>query len=198
MTVQRNPIHSQSARFLAGGAKRVRGTVMLFPGEVAAVANPAEWLSYALTGIYLTIALLLFHTMGYLGIAIGSLVAWGAGHVIIRTRAIRKAAAGGGVTVIPLDLITSIWTRRLTGIAGRLGCRSLLVATADGAEHEFRGKMGGWPSYLTGALTARGREVRATPEGVVIIMAGGAGGSNASVQKLGHSSLGGGERPLPL
>lgn len=170
MTVKRNPIHSQSARFLTGGTKRVRGTLMLFPGEVAAVANPAESLSYALTGIYLTIALLLFHTMGYLGIAIGSLVAWGAGQVIIRTRAIRKAAAGGGgVTVIPLDLITSIWTRRLTGIAGRLGCRSLLVATADGAEHEFRGKMGGWPSYLTGALTARGREVRATPEGVVIM-----------------------------
>lgn len=169
MTVKRNPIHSQSARFLTGGAKRVRGTLVLFPDELAAVANPAESLSYALTGIYLTIALLLFHTMGYLGVAIGSLVAWGAGQVIIRTRAIRKAASGGGMTVIPLDLITSIWTRRLTGIAGWLGGRRLLVATADGAEHEFRGKMGGWPSYLTGALTARGRAVRATPEGVVVM-----------------------------
>ncbi len=170
MTVMGNPIHSQSARFLGGGAKRARGILMLFPGEVAAVANPAEWLAYALTPIYLAIALPLFHAIGYLGIAIGSLAAWGAGHVIIRRRAIKKAAAGGGgVTVIPLDLITGIGTRRLTGIAGQLGCRSLLVATADGAEHEFRGKMGGWPSYLTGALTARGREVHATPEGVVVM-----------------------------
>jgi hypothetical protein len=170
MPVKRSPIHSQSARFLAGEAKRVRGTLVLFPGEVAAVTNPAESLAYALTGIYLAIALLLFQTMGYLGCAIGSLVAWGAAEVIIRTRAIRKAAVGGdGVTVIPLDLITGIGTRRLTGIAGRLGRRSLLVATADGAEHEFRGKMGGWPSYLTGALIARGREVRATPEGVVVM-----------------------------
>ena len=65
------------------------------------------------------------------------------GGAIAKGKAARQvAAAGGNVTVIQLDSITSLETRKATGISGWLGGRSLLVTTADGAAYGFSVKLG--------------------------------------------------------
>lgn len=78
------------------------------------------------------------------------------------------AAGGDKVTVIPLDAITSLQTRKSKGwLAGQ----HLIVTTADGAEYGFGVKLDKWSADLTNALTARGREVRSTPQGMAVIPA---------------------------
>jgi len=47
-------------------------------------------------------------------------------------------------------------------------CRTLVVTTADGTEYGFGGKVDNWQTYLTGALAARGRDVRGTVDGITI------------------------------
>src|SRR6266567_3971883 len=103
MTDSRIPIHSQAASFLAGGASRGRGMVLLYPDKLAAVVTPTDTWGYLVgPAIYVAVTLPLFHTIGWLGIAAGSVIGGGAGNFINKRRAVRKAAAGGdGVTVIP-------------------------------------------------------------------------------------------------
>lgn len=94
---------------------------------------------------------------GVIGAGIGKLLA------------VRKVAAGGeGVTVIPLDVITSLRLRKSADIRGWLSGQALLVTTADGAEYEFRGWMNGWQADLATALTVSGREIRVTPESIMV------------------------------
>lgn len=91
------------------------------------------------------------------------------GEGIAKRRAARKVAAGtDGMTVIPLDLITSLQIGKSSGIRGWVAGQNLLVTTADGSEYEFRGKLDGWQADLAGALTARGRDVQVTPQGITV------------------------------
>lgn len=94
---------------------------------------------------------------------------WMIAAVIARRQAAGKAAAAGdGVTVIPLDLITGLKARKSTGIGGWLGGQSLVVTTAGGAEYRFGVKLNSWSADLGSALTARGRRVFTTPKGMVV------------------------------
>lgn len=98
------------------------------------------------------------------------------GGAIAKRKAVEEVAAGGdNVTVIPLDSVTSLKTRKSRGISDRLGGRNLLVTTAEGAAYSFGVKPDRWSAELASALTARGREVRTTPEGMVVTPAPGAG-----------------------
>jgi hypothetical protein len=100
----------------------------------------------------------------------GSLI----GGAIARSRVAGKvAAAGGDVTVIPLDSITGIETRKSSG---RLGRQSLFVKTAGGADYGFSVKPDRWSTDLASALTARGCVVHATPQGVAVTPAASAWG----------------------
>jgi hypothetical protein len=120
--------------------------------------------------IFLAITIPLFHTIGWLGVAVGSVIGGQTGEAINKRRAIKKVTAGGdGVTVIPLDLITGVQTRKPAGLAGRWGTRILVVTTADGAEHEFRGMTEKWQGHLARALTARGREVYTVQDAITVM-----------------------------
>jgi hypothetical protein len=165
------PIQSQSARFRLGGTGRGQGFVLLYPDKLTAVSSPAE-----LWGIFLgplvlaAIAHPLFRGLGALGAVIGVLVGRWIGAGIGKRLAVRKVADGEGVTVIPLDVITSLRLRRSAGISGWLGGQALLVTTADGAEYEFRGLLKGWQADLATALTVRGHQILITPEGITVIV----------------------------
>jgi hypothetical protein len=88
------------------------------------------------------------------------------GGAIAKSQAAAKVAAGDdNVTAIPLDSITGLQTRKSKGWLGR---RYLIVTTADGAQYGFSVKLDQWSGDLTNALTARGREVRPTPEGIAV------------------------------
>jgi hypothetical protein len=105
------------------------------------------------------------------------LIGWGGGYVIggaiARSQAAAKVAAGGdNVTVIPLDSITSIQTRKSRGW---LGGQHLIVTTADGAEYGFGVKLDRWSTDLINALRALGREARTTPQGMAVTPARDAG-----------------------
>jgi hypothetical protein len=171
MTDSGTPIQSQTARFLVGGAKRGEGYLLLYPDNLTAVISSVETWGYLVVPlIFLAITIPLFHTIGWLGVAVGSVIGRQAGEAINKRRAIKKVTAGGdGVTVIPLDLLTGVQTRKPEGLAGRWGARILVVTTADRAEYEFRGTMEKWQGYLAGALTARGREVYAVHDAITVM-----------------------------
>ena len=169
MNDSRNPIQSQPAGFVTNGARRGQGIVLLYPDKLAAAITWAQALGYIAGPIALVAITHPFvHDIGALAALIGVLAGGWAGEAIDKRSAARKVAAGrGGVTVIPFDLIASLQTRKSAGL-GRLGTRTLLVATVDGTEYGFRGKTDRLQAALTGALAARGSEVRVTPEGITI------------------------------
>ncbi len=74
----------------------------------------------------------------------------------------------GGRGDDPLDTIVSLRTDRSAGLAGWFVTESLVVTTADGTEHEFRGRTGYVQAGLASALAELGREVRATPLGLTV------------------------------
>ena len=164
------PIQSQSARFVVGGAKQGQGFLLLYPDNLTAVNSPVDTWGY-LVGplIFLAFSVPLFHTIGWGGIAAGSAIGGGIGNLLNRRRAVRKATAGGdGVTVIPLDLITGVRSRKPEGRSGWWGIRILVVTTADGIEYEFRGTLDKWQAHLARALTERGREVYEMPGAITV------------------------------
>jgi len=159
------PIQSQSARFLVGDAKQRWGYVLLHPDQLTTVVSPVDIVGY-LGGpmVFVGSAVPLFHLIGWLGVVIGALMGRQSADAYNKLQAIRRAAAeGGGVTVIPLDLITGARTTKSQGFGSFWELQTLVVTTADGTEYGFRGKMSNWQTYLASALAARGREVRATP-----------------------------------
>jgi hypothetical protein len=171
MKVSRIPIHAQAARFLVGGARRRRVFVLLYPDSLTAVVSPADPVGY-LGGpmVFAGFGVPLYHMIGWLGVVVGALMGAYAGDSYNTLRATRDAPAGGdGVTVIPLDSITGVWTTTSEGIGGWWGFGTLVVTTADGAEYGFRGKMSNWQSYLTSALALRGRAVRGTNGGISVM-----------------------------
>jgi hypothetical protein len=171
MTGSEIPLRMQTARLLGVTASRREGTLLLYPDKLAHVSSPAfRWgtsagfvtvfiVSFALTGT----------GPGALGALIGGVAGWMIGAAIAKSQAPGKVAAGGdGVTVIPLDSITSLQTCKSTGVGGWLRRQSLLVTTATGVEYRFGAKLAGWSADLASALTARGSGVSTTPQGITV------------------------------
>jgi hypothetical protein len=114
---QRDPDPEPDGRFLVGDAKRGRATYSSTPDNLTTVISPIETWGY-LVGLLIFVAIIvpLFHTIAWLGVAVGSVIGRQAGETINKMRAIKKVTAGGdGVTVIPLDLITGVQTRKPGG-----------------------------------------------------------------------------------
>jgi hypothetical protein len=100
-----------------------------------------------------------------IGVVIGGLAGGWIGERADRRRAARRVAGGGGgVTVIPLDSITSVQA----GPGGLLGGRGLVVTAQDHTEYRFYGRLDTWLGDLAAALTVRGRPVRVTPGRITV------------------------------
>ncbi len=171
MTDNQAPLRKQPARLFGVSARRGQGTLLLYSDKLAhARSQAAGWAGGIGFAVVAVASFALAHGgPGALGGAIGAGGGWMIGAAIAKSQAAGKVAAGGdGVTVIPLDSIASLQTVKSTGIGGLLGGRSLLVTTADGAEHRFGVKLGKWSADLASALAARRREVRTTPQGMAI------------------------------
>jgi hypothetical protein len=164
------PIMSQSARFRVGGTGRGQGIVLLYPDKLAAVNSSAEVCGTVLGIVVLTASShFLFHDFYGLASAAGAMAGgWFGQGVGKRLAADRAGADRDGVRLIPLDSITSVRFRNVAGIRAWLLGRVLIVTTADGTEHQFRGRLAGWQAALTGALTMRGCDVQDTPQGITV------------------------------
>ena len=176
MTYSGTPIQGQSAGLLASGARRGPGVVLLYRDKLAVVST-ADILGYLIgPAFFAGMSVPFYHRIGWFGVFLAALMGRGVGETLNKRRAARKVAAGrDGVTVIPLDVIISMRTRKSTGIGGWFRRQTLLVTTADGAEYGFCGITAGWQTDLTDALTARGREVRATSAGTMVMPQAAAG-----------------------
>jgi hypothetical protein len=92
------------------------------------------------------------------------------GNAITKRQAPKKAATGGeGVTVIPLEALTSVEEHKV----GRARGWRLLVSTSSATVHTFRVKPGQWPADLANALAGAGRSIEATPSGIAVKSASG-------------------------
>jgi hypothetical protein len=172
MTDRKMPIRSQSATFFVNGSKRGEGVLLLYPDELIAVNTRSigTWVYVLVPAAYLAVWFFLFHTIGWAFVSIWYVAGWWAWQALAKRRAARKAAAGGdGVTVIPLDQVTSVRSRKPRMAAGWLGIRSLTVTTADGTEYKFDGLMEQWHAHLVTALTARGREIHVESETITVM-----------------------------
>jgi hypothetical protein len=89
--------------------------------------------------------------------------AYAATTINARTQALQAFAAGG-----QLDSITSLARTNSAGIGGRLGGRSLLITTADGAAYGFSVKLDECWAHLAAAVAVRGRQIRATGDGAEV------------------------------
>ena len=172
MTDSETPVRRQTTRLLAGGKTRGYGTLLLYPDKLAAVSSAAVRIGITVGIIMVFIPTLLIPPHTGPG-ALGALIGWAGGYLIggaiARSQAAAKVAAGGGdVTVIPLDSITSLEMRKSKSWLGR---QHLVVTTAGGAQYRFSLKLERWSADLANALTARGREVRTTPQGMTVTLA---------------------------
>jgi len=176
MTDSGTPIRSNPARFRVGGTGRGQGIVVLYPDKLAAVSSSARLWGAVIGPIALAaVSYRLFHDVAALAPAVGIPIGDWTGTSIGKRLAAGKVASdggadgcGGGVRLIPLDSITSVQYRRPPGILSWLTGQALLVTTVDGAEHEFRGMLNGWPAALADTLTVRGRDVQVTPQGITV------------------------------
>ena len=170
MTNSGTPIKGQSAGLLLRGTRRGPGVILLYPDKLAVVST-ADIVGYLIgPAFFAALAVPYSGRIEWYGVVVAALVGRAAGQVLNKRRAARKVAAGrGGVTVIPLDVIIAMRTRKSTGIGRWFGYQTFLVTAADGAEYGFRGMMPGWQTELTDALTARGREVRSTSAGTAVM-----------------------------
>ena len=164
------PILSSSARFRVDGFGRGQGIVLLYPDKLAAVNSYADLWGIFLGSLVLgAISSFLFHDALGLGSAVGALAGGLIGQGIGKWLAARRAVANrDGVRLISLDQIASVQFRNSTGFPAWLIGQTLLVTTADGTEHRFRGRLAGWQAALPGALTVSGRDVHVTPRGITV------------------------------
>ena len=172
MTDSGTPVRRQTTRLLTGGKTRGYATLLLYPDKLAAVSSSVVRLTTP-AGLVVAFILAIFippHTgPGALGALIGAGGGYLIGAAIAKSQAAAKVAAGGGdVTVIPLDSITSLEMRKSKSWLGR---QHLVVTTAGGAQYRFSLKLERWSADLANALTARGREVRTTPQGMTVTLA---------------------------
>ena len=171
MTDSGTPIRSNPARFRVGGTGRGQGIVLLYPDRLAAVNSSARLWGAVIGPVALAaVSYRLFHDVAALAPAVGIPIGDWTGTSIGKRLAAGKVAtdSGGGVRLIPLDSITSVRFRNSAGIRAWLLGRVLVVTTADGTEHQFRGRLAGWQAALTGALTIRGYDVQDTPQGITV------------------------------
>jgi hypothetical protein len=171
MTGSEIAIRKQTARLLGVKASRRDGTLLLYPDKLAHVhSQTIRWGTSVGFVAVLIASYALTHTgPGALGALIGAGAGWMIGAAIAKSQAPAKVAVGGdGVTVIPLDSITSLQARKSTGIGGWLGGQHVLVTTSDGTEHTFGVKLDKWAADLGSALTAHGSGVHTTPEGIAV------------------------------
>jgi hypothetical protein len=159
-------IQMRSAGFRVAGQGRGQGLVLLYQDKLARVSWRARVLGYLLgPPVLVGIADPFVHAIGAGAAAAGALAGGWMGELVDRRMAARRVVkAAGGVTVIPLDSITSVRTRP----GGLLGGRSLVVTTQDGTEYRFYGRLDTWQADLATALTVRGRSVQVTPEGIMV------------------------------
>jgi hypothetical protein len=166
------PIRGQSATFSVNGAKRGDAVLLLYPDELTAVKTRSigTWVYVLVPAVYLAVWFLLFHRIGWALVSIWYVAGWWAWQALARRRAARKVAAGGeGVTVIPLDQVTSVRCKKGRKAAAWLGIRNMTVTMADGTEYTFDGLMEQWHEHLVKALTARGREVHVESEIITVM-----------------------------
>lgn len=172
MPDSQKPSHGQSATFFVNGAKQREGMLLLYPDKLIAVKTGSvrAWIYVLVPAVYLAVYYALYHTIGWGPLAIWYLAGWWAWQAIDKKGAARKVAAGGdGVTVIPLDQVTSVECRKARKGANWLGIRKMTVTTADGTEYTFDGLMEQWHDHLAKALTAHGREVHVVA-GTITVM----------------------------
>jgi hypothetical protein len=172
MTDRKTPTRGQSATIFVNGTKRGEGMLLLYPDELAAViiGSIAPWIYIGVPAAYLAVWYLAFHKIGTGLVAIWYVAGWWIWQGLSRRRAARKVAAGGdGVTIIPLDQVTSIRCRKAWKRANWLGIRQMTVTTADGTEYTFNGLMEQWHDHLAKALSAHGREVYAEAETITVM-----------------------------
>jgi hypothetical protein len=154
-------IQIRRAGFRVTGQARGLGLVLLYQDKLARVSRRAEALGYFLGPLAVVgIAYPFVHGYGVIAAAVGVLAGRWFGEQVDRRIAVRRVARGGrGVTVIPLDSITSV----RAGSEGFLGTPSLVVTTQDRTEYRFYGNLGTWQADLAAALTVRGREAPWNP-----------------------------------
>ena len=156
-------IQVRRAAFRGDGQGRRLGLVLLYQDKLARVSRWGEALGVVLGP--LVVVGLTYRSFDGFGVLAGVLVGRFLGQQVDRRTAPRLVARGGrGVTVIPLDSITSVRTRP----GGFLTNPSLAVTTQDGTEYRFYGHLGTWQADLAAALTERGRPVQVTPEGITV------------------------------
>jgi hypothetical protein len=165
------PIQSSPARFRVNRIGRGQGIVLLYPDKLAAVNSYAELWGIILGSVVLgAISSFLFHDALGVGSVAGGLAGGLIGQCIGKWLAARRAVANrDGVRLIPLDQIASVQFSNTTGFHAWLIGQTLLVTTADGTEHRFRGRLAGWQAALAGALTVSGREVHTAVEGITVM-----------------------------
>ena len=143
---------------------------MLYPDRLAIVNVRAELLGCLFGPIVMVAAAWpVTEALGAFNSFIGVLAGSTIGRLIDRRTAARKMAAGGaGATIIPLASIGGLRTDRTTQLSGLIAIETLVVTTADGTEHGFRGRIGSLQTEIAGTLAGLGREVRATPLGLAV------------------------------
>ena len=172
MTDRQTPIRGQAATFSVNGARRADAVLLLYPNELTAVRTRSigTWIYVLVPAVYLTVWFLVFHTIGWALLSIWYVAGWWAWQALAKRRAARKAATGGhGVTVIPLDQVTSVQCKKARKGASWLGMRTMTMTTADATEYTFDGLMEQWHAHLATALTAQGREVHVAPETITVM-----------------------------
>ena len=171
MTDRNIPSRGQTATFSVNGVKRGDGMLLLYPDELTVVNTRSigTWVYVLVPAIYLAVHFYLFHTIGWGLVAIWYAAGWWVWQALGRRLAARKVAAGGdGVTVIPLDQVTSVQYRQARKAARWLGIRNMAVMT-DGTEYRFDGMMEQWRDHLAKALSAHGREVYVEAETITVM-----------------------------
>ncbi len=156
-------IQIRRAGFGVAGKGRGLGLVLLYQDKLARVSRRAEALSSVLGP--LVVVGITYPPVNGFGVVAGVLVGrWFGGQVDRRIAARRVAQGGRGVTVIPLDSITSV----RAGSEGFLGTPSLVVTTQDRTEYHLYGNLGTWQADLAAVLTVRGRSVQVIPGGITV------------------------------
>jgi hypothetical protein len=147
----------------------LRGTLILHPDKLTHVRSRVPyWSTFLGAAIVGVLSLVLFHAApGTAAAVVGARGGLAIGGAVARRQAPAKAAAGGtGVTVVPLDSITTVTTRKGSGWL-RIG--RLVVSTLSGPEYNFRLNPAQWLVDLAGALAARGHSVQDAPDGLAVL-----------------------------
>ncbi|HYK67299.1 MAG TPA: hypothetical protein VEV45_05100 [Streptosporangiaceae bacterium] len=162
------PIRTDLA-VLRRNRRNLRGTLILDPDNLTHVRSRLPYWSTYLGAIAVALlGLVLFHAApGTAAAVVGARGGLAIGGAVARRQAPAKAAAGGpAVTVVPLDSITNVTTRKGSGWL-RIG--RMTISTLHGTEYTFRLNPAIWLADLAGALAARGHDVQDSPDGLAVL-----------------------------